>query len=110
MAFNGLQDFVSFLDSKNELQRVKPFVNPLLEITEITDRVVKTGGKALLFEDTGTDFPLLINAFASDTRMAAAISRPTIDDAGEEITSLFNSMGSAREELPSKDFGCSAVD
>ncbi len=41
MAFNGLQDFVSFLDSKNELQRVKPFVNPLLEITEITDRVVK---------------------------------------------------------------------
>jgi 4-hydroxy-3-polyprenylbenzoate decarboxylase len=96
MAFDGLIKFVSFLDSKNELLRVKTYVNPLLEITEVADRMVKACGKALLFENTGTDFPLLINAFASDARMAAAIGRPTIDDAGEEITSLFNSLGAEK--------------
>ena len=99
MAFDGLIKFISFLDSKNELLRVKAFVNPLLEVTEMADRVVKADGKALLFENTGTDFPLLINAFASDTRMAAAIGRPTIDDAGEEITSLFDSLGAEKSLL-----------
>jgi 4-hydroxy-3-polyprenylbenzoate decarboxylase len=96
MAFSGLQDFIKYLDSQNELQRVKPFVNPLLEITDIADRMVKSGGKALLFENTGTKFPLLINAFASEKRMAAAISRNTIEEAGEEIMTLFSSLGKER--------------
>jgi 4-hydroxy-3-polyprenylbenzoate decarboxylase len=96
MAFDGLQNFITYLDSVNELQRIKPFVNPVLEISDIADRMVKTGGKALLFEDTGTDFPLLINAFSSEARMAAAIERPSIDDAGDEIISLFESFGSEK--------------
>ncbi|MGE5348058.1 MAG: menaquinone biosynthesis decarboxylase, partial [Actinomycetota bacterium] len=66
------------------------------EITEIADRLVKNGGKALLFERTGTEFPLLINAFASDSRMAAAIGRSSLDDAGEEIFSLVESLSRAR--------------
>ncbi len=96
MSFNGLAHYVSFLESRGDLARVKCRVDPVLEITEIADRMVKNGGKALLFEETGTGFPLLINAFASDDRMAAAIGRSSLDDAGEEIFSLVESFSQAR--------------
>lgn len=96
MSFNGLSHFAGFLESRGELVRVKCPVNPVLEITEIADRLVKNGGKALLFERTGTEFPLLINAFASDSRMAAAMGRSSLDDAGEEIFSLVESLSRAR--------------
>jgi len=96
MSFNGLAHFVSFLESRGDLARVKCRVDPVLEITEIADRMVKNGGKALLFENTGTAFPLLINAFASDDRMAAAIGRGTLDDAGAEIFSLVESLSQSR--------------
>lgn len=91
MAYSGLTDFINGLEKKNDLRRIKTFVDPILEITEITDRVTKAGGgKALLFENNGTDFPVLINAFGSDTRMAMAIGRENLDEAGAEIESLFN--------------------
>ncbi|TNF38846.1 MAG: menaquinone biosynthesis decarboxylase [Bacteroidetes bacterium] len=96
MSFNGLSQFVSFLESRDELVRVNCPVNPVLEITEIADRMVKSGGRALLFENTGTAFPLLINSFASDTRMAAAMGRSSLDDAGDEIFSLVESLSQAR--------------
>ena len=41
-------------------------------------------GKALLFENTGTDFPVLINAFGSDKRMAMAIGRENLDEAAAQ--------------------------
>jgi 4-hydroxy-3-polyprenylbenzoate decarboxylase len=96
MSFNGLHQFVSFLESRGELIRVKTPVNPVLEITEIADRLVKNDGMALLFEKTGTEFPLLINAFASDSRMATAMGRSSLDDAGEEIFNLVESLSQAR--------------
>jgi 4-hydroxy-3-polyprenylbenzoate decarboxylase len=96
MSFNGLITFVDFLESRGDLSRVSCSVDPVLEITEIADRMVKNGGKALLFENTGTVFPLLINAFASDERMAAAISRSSLDDTGREIFSLVDSISQAQ--------------
>ena len=81
MSYSGLTNFIKELEKKNELIRIKEFIDPVLEITEITDRVVKSGGKALLFENTGTAFPLLINAFGSDLRMSMAIGRDNLDDA-----------------------------
>lgn len=92
MSFNGLSQFVSFLESRGELVRVTSPVAPVLEITEIADRLVKNGGKAVLFENTGTDFPVLINTFASDTRMAAAIGRNSLDDAGDELFAWLNPL------------------
>ena len=47
---NSLQEFINFLESKNELVRIKEECDPVLEITEIADRVMKKGGPALLFE------------------------------------------------------------
>ena len=83
MSYLGLSEFVNDLEKRNELIRIKQFVDPVLEITEITDRITKSGGKALLFENTGTDFPVLINAFGSDLRMSMALGRNNLDDAGK---------------------------
>ncbi|MCU0460772.1 MAG: menaquinone biosynthesis decarboxylase [Bacteroidales bacterium] len=91
------------MEKNSELIRIPVFVDPLLEITEITDRISKSGaGKALLFENTGTSFPLLINAFGSDERMAMAISRKNLDDAAEEIASTFNVLTDSKDNLIKK--------
>src|SRR4030042_4862010 len=92
MPFSGLSDFIALLEKRGELKRIKSLSDPVLEITEITDRITKSGGKALLFEDTGTRFPLLINTFGSDSRMAMAIGRNNLDETGKEIELLFNNL------------------
>ncbi len=96
MSFNGLTQFIDHLEARGELIRIAAPVNPHLEITEIADRFVKNGGKALLFENTGTPFPLLINSFASDSRMAAAIGRSSLDEAGSEILTMIESFSQAQ--------------
>ena len=58
MAFKDLRDFVAFLEEKGDLRRIGVPVDPELEMTEITDRVIKSGGPALLFENViGYDMP-----------------------------------------------------
>lgn len=99
MSYSGLKDFIKDLERKNELVRISQFIDPVLEITEITDRVTKSGGKALLFENTGTGFPVLINAFGSDLRMSMAIGRNNLDDAGTEIENLFNNVSVNKESF-----------
>jgi 4-hydroxy-3-polyprenylbenzoate decarboxylase len=99
MAYSGLSSFISDLEKRNELTRIKTFVNPVLEIAEITDRVTKSGGKALLFENTGTDFPVLINAYGSDKRMALAIGRDNLDEIGMEFENLFKNITDNRESI-----------
>ena len=99
MSYSGLKEFIKVLEKKNELLRIEQFVDPVLEITEITDRVTKSHGKALLFENTGTDFPVLINTFGSDLRMSLAIGRNNLDDAGAEIENLFNNASFGKTGL-----------
>ena len=69
MGYKSLKHFVDLLEQEGELIRIKEFVNPKLEITEIVDRISKNNGPALFFENTGTQFPLLINAFGSKRRI-----------------------------------------
>ncbi len=68
MAFQNLQDFLEALESAGELIRIREYVNPVLEMAEITDRFSKTPSRnrALLFENTGYDFPVLMNAYGSE--------------------------------------------
>lgn len=89
MSYSGLKSFITYLEKQNELLRIRTFVDPVLEIPEVTDRISKSGGKALLFENTGTSFPVLINAFGSEKRMAAALGRKNLDDAAREIADTF---------------------
>ena len=66
MSFKSQQHFIDELKKAGELIRIKEFVNPHLEISEVVDRISKSNSnKALLFENTGTPFPLLINAMGS---------------------------------------------
>ena len=99
MSYSGLAGFINELEKNDELIRVVQFVDPVLEITEITDRVANSDGKALLFENNGTGFPVLINAFGSESRMAMAISRKNLFEAGTEIENLFNRVSSRKEAL-----------
>ncbi len=90
----GLQAFIEQLESSGELIRVKQPVSPDQEITEIADRMMKQtgGGKALLFENTGTDFPLLINAFGSTTRMRTVMGKQHPGDVFPHFFSIVEKM------------------
>lgn len=92
MAYTGLAGFIDELAKKDELRIISDYISPELEITEIADRVTKSGGKALLFENNGSDFPVLINAYGSDKRMAMALGRTNLDDAGKEIEEFFTNL------------------
>lgn len=88
MAYKNLQHFIRALQDAGELATINEFVSPHLEITEITDRISKHGGKALLFTNNGTDFPLLINAMGSEKRMCLALGVKSLDQAGDDIRTL----------------------
>lgn len=104
MAYNSLQEFVNLLDQENELIRIKEFVNLDLEITEITDRISKSkdGGKALLFENTGHPFPVLINAYGSLKRMELSLKVKDLDEVGRDMESLFKELTGPKENLLQK--------
>lgn len=71
-----------------ELVRISQRVSPILEISEITDRVSKLegGGKALLFENVeGSAMPVLINTFGSWKRMCAALDVEKLDDIATDM-------------------------
>lgn len=87
MSYKDLREFIKVLEKQNELIRVKAEVDPVLEITEITDRVVGNAGPALLFENVkGSDYPVLINIFGSRKRMELAFEVEQLDLIGERIT------------------------
>jgi 4-hydroxy-3-polyprenylbenzoate decarboxylase len=84
-----LRDWISLLDREGELVRVTTEVDPYLEITEITDRVVKAGGPALLFENPkGSEHPLLINQFGTERRMSLAFDEPSLDAVAEKLSDV----------------------
>lgn len=104
MAWKNQQEFIDALDSAGELLRIKAYVDPKLEIAEITDRISKSGngGKALLFENTGYDFPVLMNAYGSEKRMCMALGVNHLDDVAKEIESLFHLLSSPKESIIDK--------
>ncbi len=104
MEIESLQRFIEILEQSNELIRVKEFVSPDLEISEIADRLMKQpdGGKAILFENTGTEFPLLINHFGSDTRLFKALGIDDYDEPGQRIQNLFDHLTRTKSGIFSK--------
>ena len=104
MAFRNQQHFIDVLEREGELIRIREYVNPKLEIAEITDRISKTpgGGKALLFENTGYPFPVLMNAYGSERRMCLALGVRQLDDVAREIEQLFHMLASPKENIVDK--------
>src|SRR5215204_1247283 len=104
MAYKNQQQFIDVLERTGELVRIKEYVDPKLEIAEITDRVSKTvgGGKALLFENTGYSFPVLMNAYGSERRMCLALGVNDLNDVAKEIEALFGLLASPKESIIDK--------
>jgi 4-hydroxy-3-polyprenylbenzoate decarboxylase len=106
LAYDDLRDWIKALDRAGELKRIRTEADPILEITEIADRVSKSrvrdrardrvqgndgqgavGGKALLFENV-KGYPgsqLLINQFGSARRMRLALEVDALDEIAERI-------------------------
>jgi 4-hydroxy-3-polyprenylbenzoate decarboxylase len=104
MAYNSLSDFIDALEKAGELIRISGFADPDLEISEIADRFSKQpdGGKALLFENTGTGFPVLINSLGSEKRICMALGVRHLDDIAGEISSILDTVTGARKGLLNK--------
>ncbi len=104
MAYKNQQEFIRALEAAGELVRIRSFVDPRLEMAEITDRISKSGhgGKALLFENTGTDFPVLMNAYGSERRMCMALGVEHLDDTTREIEALFKLLSGPKEGILDK--------
>ena len=104
MAWKNQQQFIDALEKAGELVRIKTYVNPKLEMAEITDRVSKSGngGKALLFENTGYNFPVLMNAYGSEKRMCMALGVNHLDDVAKEIETLFKLLSAPKEGILDK--------
>lgn len=100
MAFDDLRQWIAALDRAGELKRIRAEVDPVLETTEITDRVSKgaarryghPGGPALLFENVkgANGIPLLINQFGSERRMQMALGVDHLDEIAARIRQLLN--------------------
>lgn len=102
MAYRNLGDFINTLEKAGELVRIKEYVNPDLEITEITDRISKVYGPALLFENTGYEFPVLINSMGTEKRMAMALGVEMLDDVAQQIEGLFKTLTGPKNSFMEK--------
>jgi 4-hydroxy-3-polyprenylbenzoate decarboxylase len=89
VAFRDLREFIAFLESKGQLKRVAAEVDPILEVTEITDRISKQYGPAILFENPkGSKMPILMNAFGTYERMSWALDANHLDEVPERLMQL----------------------
>jgi 4-hydroxy-3-polyprenylbenzoate decarboxylase len=98
--YNDLREWIAALDRAGELKRIHAEVDPILEITEIADRVSKgaakkygrPGGPALLFENVkgANGVPVFINQFGSERRMQMALGVDRLDEIADRIRQLMN--------------------
>src|SRR2546427_5863688 len=95
MAFDSFRDFLIALEKAGELKRIPQPVATELEITELSDRQMKSpgGGKALLIESPTVNgqvspFPVAINTMGSWKRMALSLGAQTVDELAVELGSL----------------------
>ena len=91
MAYDDLREFIKVLEKHKELKRITTPVSSDQEITEITDRVSKAGGPALLFENVDDGkIPVLINALGSRRRMALALEVNEVEQVAGRLTVRMN--------------------
>ena len=102
--YHSLQEFISTLEQHGELVRIKARVSTDGEIAEITDRFSKSagGGKALLFENTESGFPVLTNMMGSERRIALALGVESLDELPQRIDALLKEALSPKGSLGEK--------
>lgn len=86
MAFRDLREYMAALEARGELKRIAAPVSAELEVAEIADRTVKSGGPALLFENVrGKAVPLAMNLFGTMDRMGLALGVSSLDAIGARL-------------------------
>jgi 4-hydroxy-3-polyprenylbenzoate decarboxylase len=91
VAYRDLREFLERLEREGELKRIRAEVDWDLEVTEITDRVTKAGGPALLFENLkGYKTPLAINLFGSLRRMCLALEVNSLQEVADRIAGFLD--------------------
>ena len=79
MKYTDLRDFIANLEQRGELKRISVEVDPVLEMTEICDRVLRAGGPAILFENPkGSEVPVLANLFGTPDRVAMGMGEASV--------------------------------
>ncbi|MDN3608753.1 4-hydroxy-3-polyprenylbenzoate decarboxylase [Vibrio ostreicida] len=101
MSFQDLRDFIAHLECKGKLTRIAHPVDPRYEITEISDRTLRAGGPALLFENPiGYDMPVLANLFGTAERVALGMGRQDV----KELREVGKLLAYLKEPEPPKGF------
>ena len=84
-----LREFIALLRDHGELAVVDTSVDPVLEMAEVADRVIKAGGPALLFtRPQGFSTPVFMNQFGSDRRMCLALGGESYDELSARVAEL----------------------
>ena len=79
MKYKDLRDFIAQLEQNGQLKRITREIDPYLEMTEISDRTLRAGGPALLFENPkGYTMPVLTNLFGTPDRVAMGMGQPDV--------------------------------
>ncbi len=101
MKYKDLRSFLAQLESKGELKRVTTEISPYLEMTEICDRLLKTGGPAILFENPkGHNIPVLGNLFGTSRRVAMGMGQESV----ESLRKVGELLAYLKEPDPPKSF------
>lgn len=97
----NLRDFIQKLESAGELIRIGTSVSSIYEIAELTDRQAKSegGGKALLFENTESSFPVLTNMMGSERRISMALGVERPEDITTRIETLLKQVTTPKESI-----------
>jgi len=105
MSCRDLREFIGQLEGLGELKRVGVEVDPRLEITEVCDRVLKSGGPALLFErPKGHRIPVLGNLFGTPRRVALAMGADAGTDPVAALRDIGRLLAFLKEPEPPKGF------
>jgi 4-hydroxy-3-polyprenylbenzoate decarboxylase len=105
MGYRDLRDFLSQLERSGELKRVRAEVDPHLEMTEVCDRVLRSGGPALLFEKPrGHSIPVLGNLFGTTRRVALAMGADPEANPLEALRDVGVLLAFLKEPDPPKGF------
>ncbi|OQY93668.1 MAG: hypothetical protein B6D37_11275 [Sphingobacteriales bacterium UTBCD1] len=104
MAYKDIQEFITALENEGELIRIRSYADPKLEMAEIISRVQNfpDGGKALLFENNGTEFPVLLNLYGSEKRMNKALGIRSADEVIMEMKELVQLFSEFKDGLTDK--------
>lgn len=101
MKYTDLRDFTTQLRTIGELETIFEPISPDLEMTIISDRVLRAQGPALLFEKPqGSAIPALTNLFGTTQRVALAMGR----DSATELREIGQLLAYLKAPEPPKGF------